>query len=275
MPAFVTDMGEWGTATGNAYVDALVAALEAGKVKITTALGLLAALFEAGSPPGPESPLHEIDRWGNRTALAYAEGWIQAMPTMKRMLAGILGVIAAPFQRVVTPIQEAAQNVTRGLNDMGGDFRRAESQLGILSPLGNLEDFALDQNYFVKPGGTTVSGAVSTTGGMTIEDWSDVIRYTGGNLPAGSPANPISNPVGEMPASSDFYYQQTAGNGLGRYQPAFSTQQQPPIDQSVNIHPDAFRGAMFMGNEAEAERWVRTEIAPRLQRLRDRRIAVT
>ena len=30
-------------------------------------------------------------------------------------------------------------------------LQRAESQLGILSPLGNPEDFALDQNYFVKP----------------------------------------------------------------------------------------------------------------------------
>jgi hypothetical protein len=50
--------------------------------------------------------------------------------------------------------------------------------------------------------------------------------------------------------------------------------QEPYVDQSININEGAFKGAMFMGSEAEAERWVRTEIAPRLQRINDRQLAV-
>jgi hypothetical protein len=69
---------------------------------VTTALTNLRNVLRADSPPGPASPLHEIDRWGARTADAYAGPMLarlrrlpvevgSALGGMDRMLPDLLG----------------------------------------------------------------------------------------------------------------------------------------------------------------------------------------
>jgi len=63
--------GVYGTRTGNAYVDGLIAAFEQRVADTKKAFGPYWYLFKASSPPGPGSPLHDIDKWGYATGAAW------------------------------------------------------------------------------------------------------------------------------------------------------------------------------------------------------------
>lgn len=64
----------YGTNTGNAYADGLIQSLKDKVAEAKRAVGLYKNILVASSPPGPESPLHFIDKWGERTGAAWAEG---------------------------------------------------------------------------------------------------------------------------------------------------------------------------------------------------------
>jgi hypothetical protein len=91
--------GKYGTRTGNAYVDGIVSSLEAGLRVAKQALGAFLPLFYAGSPPGPESPLHFIDKWGYRTGETYINPFVAALAkgrgAVRRLLGGLGGDLAA------------------------------------------------------------------------------------------------------------------------------------------------------------------------------------
>lgn len=69
----------WGQNTADAFgqglssVQAIQAIQRAAKLSVSAA----AKILQAGSPPGPESPLHLIDVWGARTMEAYADGLVK------------------------------------------------------------------------------------------------------------------------------------------------------------------------------------------------------
>lgn len=70
---FPADAKTYGTNTGNAYADGLEATSTRIKNAARAALNGAKGLLEADSPPkSPESPLHDIDKWGSRTMDAYA-----------------------------------------------------------------------------------------------------------------------------------------------------------------------------------------------------------
>lgn len=87
----------WGESTGNAYADGL----EKSKLKVGRAAagvaGVVRNVFEAYSPPGPDSPLHEIDVWGYRTGMAWAEGLAGGLVAGKNgVMAALGGSLGAP-----------------------------------------------------------------------------------------------------------------------------------------------------------------------------------
>jgi len=76
MQQLEADAPGYGLGTAGAYANALGGAEALAEVK-RNAKALAAAaksVMEAFSPPGPESPLHDIDKWGLNTGLAWADG---------------------------------------------------------------------------------------------------------------------------------------------------------------------------------------------------------
>lgn len=80
----------YGANTGQAYADGLGST---GGYLAQTVYDYTAkarAILAASSPPGPQSPLHDIDTWGARTAEAYAEGFASRGATLRRAIADTL-----------------------------------------------------------------------------------------------------------------------------------------------------------------------------------------
>lgn len=71
----------WGANTGNAYADGIASTASAISNAAKKAAGAAKFILYASSPPGPQSPLHEIDVWGRRTFEAWADGILAAIPS--------------------------------------------------------------------------------------------------------------------------------------------------------------------------------------------------
>jgi TP901 family phage tail tape measure protein len=95
--ALESKMGIYGTRTGNAYIDGLVAAFEERMASVRRQFQKLKNIFQASSPPGPESPLHEIDKWGYRTGEAFITPMASAIAFGAPAIRRSLGAIASAF----------------------------------------------------------------------------------------------------------------------------------------------------------------------------------
>jgi gas vesicle protein len=97
------EAASFGTRTGNAWANALEAALNAHLKRIRDTIGDYRGLVEATSPPGPKSPLHGIDVWGERTGEAWGGGLVAGILSAVRDFREALGSFAtmttdmAPF----------------------------------------------------------------------------------------------------------------------------------------------------------------------------------
>jgi hypothetical protein len=89
--------GTYGYRTGNAYIDKLLAALEAGASKVNYKIHRIGSFMKASSPPGPESPLHLIDVWGRKTGEAYVDPLVAAIAAGEDRLTAALGSLGTGF----------------------------------------------------------------------------------------------------------------------------------------------------------------------------------
>ncbi len=87
----------WATRTGAAYADYLGRSEEAIRLGAVKALSGAKRVMAAYSPPGPESPLHDIDKWGYRTGETWAEWFAKGVGTAQAKLASELGALSAGF----------------------------------------------------------------------------------------------------------------------------------------------------------------------------------
>jgi hypothetical protein len=89
----------YGLRTGNAYIDGLIQAELDRLADIKRVHQKVANLFVANSPPGPESPLHDIDKWGWRTGEAYIRPLAASLAAgaayVRRSLGGLAGEMQA------------------------------------------------------------------------------------------------------------------------------------------------------------------------------------
>lgn len=65
---------DYGARTGNEYAGGLRLSIRNITAAARDAAAAAGKILRASSPPGPESPLHEIGLWGERTMLEYAAG---------------------------------------------------------------------------------------------------------------------------------------------------------------------------------------------------------
>lgn len=73
----------YGYKTGESYAQGLAKTAKDAKAAALAVAKGVGSVFKATSPPGPESPLHEIDKWGERTMDAYAGGLLKGGPKVK------------------------------------------------------------------------------------------------------------------------------------------------------------------------------------------------
>lgn len=101
--AIVTEMSKipgpstgWGSKTGNAYADGLINGLKTKYKDFVRQLFKYRDAMKASSPPGPKSPLHLIDKWGERTGEAWSEGLTKGLggANIPNALAPIAGGLA-------------------------------------------------------------------------------------------------------------------------------------------------------------------------------------
>jgi TP901 family phage tail tape measure protein len=71
---FSSDANVYGYNSMDAYFDGMARAARAREGELRHRLFIMSKMLRADSPPGPESPLHKIDVWGERTMAAYAGG---------------------------------------------------------------------------------------------------------------------------------------------------------------------------------------------------------
>jgi len=65
------DARVWGKNTGTAFMEGIAKGVMQGTGGVMISLTKIQGILEAHSPPGPESPLHNIDRWGEATGEAF------------------------------------------------------------------------------------------------------------------------------------------------------------------------------------------------------------
>ena len=82
----------WGLSTGQAYAAGLRAAGVSIYLAAKAATSAGRKVLEAGSPPGPDSPLHKIDVWGERTGQAYADGLAKSGGAIRGTLQSLLAM---------------------------------------------------------------------------------------------------------------------------------------------------------------------------------------
>lgn len=86
----------YGFRAGASYTDGVAAGIVNGKRVIVAAVNQLHGVVYAKSPPGPESPLHEIDKWGAGTGQAWVDSFAGAIAGGKSGIMGALGGLAMP-----------------------------------------------------------------------------------------------------------------------------------------------------------------------------------
>lgn len=91
------DMFKWSKAGLKAYADAFYAMEPELEQAALYSLHGVKGVFEAHSPPGPKSPLHEIDKWGKATGLAWVEGFIESLGSAAELTKLKLAGVKAEF----------------------------------------------------------------------------------------------------------------------------------------------------------------------------------
>jgi hypothetical protein len=84
--ALMNKTHSYGTRTGNAYIDGLIEAFLERQESVRRAFGGLTKFFEASSPPGPESPMHLIDKWGYAAGEQYPLNMAKALAASKNLV---------------------------------------------------------------------------------------------------------------------------------------------------------------------------------------------
>lgn len=88
----------WGERTGSAWVDGMIAKMQGRYSEFYNQVHRYGLLLHAESPPGPESPLHEIDKWGERTGGAWVQGLIDSLSTLRPIFRASLSDAGTPLQ---------------------------------------------------------------------------------------------------------------------------------------------------------------------------------
>lgn len=101
----------YGTKTGNSYIDGIVAAFEERRDSVRRAFSTIKGMFAASSPPGPESPLHEIDIWGRKTGEAWIDPFVTALENGRAAVRRTIGAVAG--EMAGGPLQGVASVVGR------------------------------------------------------------------------------------------------------------------------------------------------------------------
>ena len=92
----VKDKAEiWGFNSGTAWGDGIKKAAAEVAEAVRKVMEGIKSILVANSPPGPESPLHEIDKWGERTLLAWGDGARRARAMLAQMTSDALGGVPA------------------------------------------------------------------------------------------------------------------------------------------------------------------------------------
>jgi len=106
----------WGMRTMGAYAngirDSAATVTQAARTAVYGANGVL----RANSPPGPESPLHDIDRWGFRTGETYVQELARGLSGAGAAVAAALRPAGAPLAAAPSP---AAMGAPRGAGGGG------------------------------------------------------------------------------------------------------------------------------------------------------------
>jgi TP901 family phage tail tape measure protein len=85
---------QWGYRTGISYANGITAAGNAVANAAWSTAIRAASVLKATSPPGPESPLHNIVDWGFRTMMAWADGITAARDRVAEAARGVVAVAA-------------------------------------------------------------------------------------------------------------------------------------------------------------------------------------
>lgn len=96
-------MTSFGDATIDAWVAGIIASLQTADDRIRPYVSPVTGMFRASSPPGPESPLHEIDVWGTKTGLAWIGGIVGALRAGLGQLRSPLEALRDPFRAMTLP----------------------------------------------------------------------------------------------------------------------------------------------------------------------------
>ena len=84
-----------GSKTGTSYTDGIASGIVNGKRVVVAAVNQLRGVVYAKSPPGPESPLHEIDKWGEGTGQAYMDKLAGALGNTSGIKSALAGLAPA------------------------------------------------------------------------------------------------------------------------------------------------------------------------------------
>lgn len=114
------EAGAWGRQTGYAWADAIDSPANIAKARAAARnlANAAAAVLRASSPPGPESPLHEIDVWGSNTAEAWADGMADGLRAAAYSARNGVGAVIGAFKPAVPAL--AVGGVVPGSLGLGG-----------------------------------------------------------------------------------------------------------------------------------------------------------
>lgn len=106
--------GVWGGAIGREYVGDLAGGVSGNTYQVKLAIAGIRRILIAGSPPGPESPLHRIDDWGFRTGEQFPLNLAAAIEAGVRRVSAAVALIAAPLTAPLGGPELAAPDIALG-----------------------------------------------------------------------------------------------------------------------------------------------------------------
>lgn len=121
----------WAERAGAAYASGLYASANNIAVAASAAVRGARQIFAAASPPGPESPLHEIDKWGFRTGQTYADNLARGL----RQTGGVSEALGGAAS-ILNPVSPASVSSAMAGAPGGASFT---------GPLIAIENFTGDQ----------------------------------------------------------------------------------------------------------------------------------
>jgi 2C-methyl-D-erythritol 2,4-cyclodiphosphate synthase len=91
------NMFRWGERTMLAYGEGMTSGSAALKAHLHGVMADLVPIVEAKSPPGMDSPLHNISDWGTRTVTAFGDGMKKASVALRQSAAMAVGTTRPEF----------------------------------------------------------------------------------------------------------------------------------------------------------------------------------